>query len=147
MTGIFDFVLRVIPFSIELDFAGVAEDVLKETISRNQNNNFRVWFDGTTHSELYMDYDLDDLADFFRDFHNLDHAHHHKVWCRISHSILYQFEMLFLDIYNLSQLDFLFEKDFRTLRKYVPSINDYISRFYNKEKCGIHTLKKELNEK
>jgi len=145
MTGIFDFVLWVIPLSVELDFAGVVEDVLKETITKNTNKNFRAWFDRVRWGcevvpveEIYMNFDIDDLEHFYSDFHDLDHAHHHRVWSGKAIRILDQFNSLFVgNCDSLEMSPFIWEKDFRTLRKYVPSVMEYIARFYNTDSTGI----------
>jgi hypothetical protein len=146
----FDFVRDVIPLSVELDFADIVEDVLKETLTRNTSKNFRAWFekikwghDYVPVEQIYMNFDVDDLDVLFSDFHSLDHAHHHKVWGDVASRILYQFKRMFLIGVEISQLDFVFEKEFRTLRKYVPSILDYMNRFYKPREHRVYRLRRD----
>lgn len=152
MTGIFDFVRFVTTFGADNDFADIVEDVLKEAITKNTSKNFRAWFERVRWGcevvpveEIYMNFDIDDLDHFYSDFHDLDHAHHHRVWCDRSYKILYQFEKFFRGAYDkLEREEIVFEKEFRTLRKHVESFKDYLDRFYVKNNFGSYRLKEEF---
>lgn len=152
MTGIFDFVRDIISISADLGFVDVVEDVLKETLTRNTSKNFKTWFERTAWGcevvpvkEIYMNFDIDDLEHLFSDFHDIDHAHHHRVWSDTAYSILYQFSLLFdgMGLSDYRMNGFVFETNFRTLRKHVPSIKEYMDRFYKPSTAGVYRLKEK----
>jgi hypothetical protein len=145
MTSLFDFVRRVVPLSADLGFADIVEDVLKECLTKNTNKNFRAWFDGVTWGEIYMDLDIDDLDRLFDTIRDLDHTYHHKIWSGTAYRILNQFHNMFRS-FTEGFNRIVFEDRFRTLRKHVPSIKDYMQRYYKPPDRGLYILKEEYRD-
>jgi len=138
MTAIFDFVRYVTYFAEKEGFEDIVIAVLKKTITENKSKNFTNWVVARGKT---VPLDIDSLDTFFDDFHDLDHHYHHKVFCDRSYRILYQFSKLFRD-YPFKREDNLFlGRDIRTLKKYVPSIMDYVNKYYNNSH-GMYQLKK-----
>lgn len=155
MTGIFDFVRELIKFAYEHDLCDIVEQVLRSSLFENTNKNFQEWIVrkqpsldilvdelGNEHY-FFNDYDIDDLEKLYSSFHSLDHAvKNHDVWTRTSYMIIRQFEKFFNNHFEMKQETLISERDFRTLRKYVPAIMaDYILKYYTKTKRGYYRLK------
>ena len=149
MTGTFDFVMWLIPLAKKMKFTDTASDILKKTLSMNTNRHFLKWFEESGHQAKYMSYSINRLDDMFRNLHDLDHRWGHKIWTRKSYNIIGQFDDMFLMYASFSneplvQQSYIFEQRFRALRKHVPSIMQYIERFYKRTQNGSYILRKEL---
>jgi len=158
MTGIFDFVREIIKFAYEHDLCGIVEQVLRSSLYENTNKNFQEWI-VRKHSLLdiyvdeignehfgFNDFDIDALKKLYSSFHDLDHAvKNHDVWNRTSYMIIRQLEKFFNNHFDMKQEELIHEREFRTLRKYVPAIMaDYILRYYKKDKHGYYRLKEKI---
>ena len=143
MTGIFDFVRDVTHFSKQEEFSDLVVKVLRKTVQMNKSKNFKNWL--TTEKTMgrvfdFDDYDVDEFARFFDRFHNIDHRYHHKVFCDTSYRILYQFSRLFRT-FPICRDNYIFARTIITLTKHVPSVWEYLMKYYNKDPHGIYVLK------
>jgi hypothetical protein len=141
MTGTFDSV-RDLGWYVEKnpEMEELVKTVLILVIQKNKNRNFTKWFDEYYVGEVIEDWDMEDLIDFYDEFHSLDHKWHHKVFCDRSGKILSQFNSLFDGYQTLERTNYIFAKDFITLKKYVPTIVEYLNKYYNL-KHGMYNLK------
>jgi hypothetical protein len=116
----------------------MAREILIEIWKHNRNRNFTRWLRTKGIGNEVEDYNLDDLAKFYDDLHDLDHLHHHNIFSERSERVLYQAQKLFTGYFEIKPDGLIYECDIRTIKK-IPSVSEYLTKEY--KRSGRHYIR------